>query len=90
MYQFKPGVQVVLTRDLNAQFPTGLPGFIEMPSANPPIVCVCFLCEEGADSYRTKRLLFTGRTSDTLETRDTWPQEAIDRLLMVLRETDTP
>ena len=41
-------------------------------------------------SYRTKRLLFTGRTSDTLETRDTWPQEAIDRLLMVLRETDTP
>jgi hypothetical protein len=90
MHQFKPGVQVVLTRDLNARFPAGLPGFIEMTSANPPIVCVCFLCTEGDDSYRTKRLLFAGRTSDALETRDTWPQEAIDRLLQELNETNSP
>ena len=90
MYQFKPGVQVVLTRDLNDQFSTGLPGFIEMTSANPPIVCVCFLCAEGDGSYHTKRLLFTGRTRDALDPCDTWPQEAIDRLLLTLRETDTP
>ena len=90
MYQFKPGVQVVLTRDLNDQFPAGLPGFIEMTSANPPIVCVCFLCAEGDGSYYTQRLLFTDRTRDALEPRNTWPQEAIDRLLLVLRETDTP
>lgn len=90
MHQFKPGVQVVLTRDLNAQFPAGLPGFIEMTSANPPIVCVCFLSAEGDGSYHTQRLLFTGRTSDALETRDTWPQEPIDRLLLELRKSDTP
>ena len=90
MYQFKPGVQVVLTRDLNAQFPTGLPGFIEMTSANPPIVCVCFLSAEGDGSYYTQRLLFTGRTVDALEPCDTWPQAAIDRLLLELREADTP
>ena len=90
MDQFKPGVQVVLTRDLSAQFPANLPGFIEMTSANPPIVCVCFLNAEGDGSYYTQRLLFTGRTVDALETRDTWPQEAIDRLLLMLRETDTP
>ena len=89
MDQFKPGVQVVLTRDLHAQFPAGLPGFIEMTSANPPIVCVCFLCAEDDGCYHTQRLLFAGRTSDTLEVRDTWPQAAIDRLLLELRETDS-
>ena len=88
MDQFKPGVQVVLTRDLKDQFPAGLPGFIEMTSANPPIVCVCFLSSEGDGSCHTKRLLFAGRTSDALETRDTWPQEAIARLLQELNETD--
>ena len=88
MDQFKPGVQVVLTRDLNDQFPAGLPGFIEMTSANPPVVCVCFLSAEGDGSYYTQRILFTGRTVDALETRDTWPQEAIDRLLQELNETD--
>ncbi len=88
MGQFKPGVQVVLTRDLNDQFPAGLPGFIEMTSASPPILCACFLCAEGDGSYHTKRLLFIGRTVDALEPSDTWPQEAIDRLLQELNETD--
>ena len=90
MDQIKPGVQVVLIRDLNDQFPAGLPGFIEMTSANPPIVCVCFLCQEGDGNYRTQRLLFIGRASDALETRDTWPQAAIDRLLQELNETNSP
>ena len=44
--------------------------------------------DRGDGSYYTQRLLFTGRTVDALETRDTWPQEAIDRLLQELNETD--
>ena len=66
---------MVLTRDLNDQFPAGLPGFIEMTSAIPPIVCVCFLSAEGDGSYHTQRLLFTGRTSDALEKRREMMQE---------------
>ncbi|MBX7252233.1 MAG: hypothetical protein K1X50_09635 [Candidatus Promineofilum sp.] len=89
MNQFKPGVQVVLTRDLNDQFPAGLPGFIEMTSTNPPIVCVCFLSAESDGYYHTKRLLFAGRTVDALETRDTWSQGAVDQLLQALNETDS-
>jgi hypothetical protein len=88
MDQFKPGVQVVLTCKLNSQFPAGLAGFVAMTAANPPIVCVCFLDQEGDGRYHTKRLLFADRTSDVLDLRDTWPQEAVDRLLQELYETD--
>lgn len=87
MNSFTPGLQVALTRDLGPQFPAGLAGFVEMTSANPPLVCICFLCpQEGG--CRTQRLLFAGPGSDALEARDTWPQAAVDRLLQELREGD--
>ena len=87
MNQFTPGLQVALTRDLGPQFPADLAGFVEMTSATPPLICICFLCPQ-AGGYRTQRILFTGPGLDALEARDTWPQEAIDRLLQELNEGD--
>ena len=87
MNHFTPGVQVALTCDLGPQFPAGLPGFVEMTSANPPLICVCFLWPQDG-GYRTQRILFTSSGIDALEARATWPQAAVDRLLQALSESD--